>query len=662
MTAHAIADAVVPQYSLIVTATDQVQLLYGLKFCHATAANPGRRVFALGGERILRAGGIERHPYFLRLDCNIGEQWRNFAEADVPAPELQDQLDGFAADAQLQYSDPLVPNPAGDAAPTVTVRRTFRIHPKLGCLFIQPMTVREAVLLVARIREAVPAALRARIEPLVDFVRAAATAATAGGTTSAIRSRWVLSGVIDEEPVEAFYYDLLQYFAPRAAPLPPPPSPPTPGGRGPGPSGPSDPVLIEHLKTLADNSSAQRQDKAREYKPDELAALLRICNIPAHADGTDCDVTDLSAFLQDWPKYRKDTSQARAFMERTFTNTTKTVGFKNHMVFSNAVVKDFAGLDFRGSDLTTAWGNRHRGFSYFGLAPLDTAITDGGENLRQQFLTYEDSTLKVQDRERLNQISTKVTALTTTPKDAYGSMRWVMHIKDVILVFLGPHTPLTVACDKFVRLLQSPMNFRNFSGDTWSVFHWRIHCGFRQYFVEEVTSILDRLVVNVEANEPPSVLLLPVDVRRGLIRDEAPAMIGTDSSSSSGSDISSLSGGSTDSSEAKKAKKDSPSLAHMFKNKIAAATKWLKDKGKGAFSIYKIFPGGALDVMLGPDFRECVEKKTPCVQHFVIGHCGRTGCTRQHRYTKQPTTAITGGMVHRFNEGVDKYLADQGKV
>ena len=80
----------------------------------------------------------------------------------------------FAGDVNAAFVDPLVDV---DGQPPVMVMtwNCLPIHPKLGCFFMSPMSMRATFDMVDCIAAIIPAALQDEITPLRDFAHAAAT-------------------------------------------------------------------------------------------------------------------------------------------------------------------------------------------------------------------------------------------------------------------------------------------------------------------------------------------------------------------------------------------------------------------------------------------------------------------------------------------------------
>jgi hypothetical protein len=147
--ARAIADSPSKVYFLVVNPNDEVQTMYGMKFCHVVPGQ-GERVLALGGERTVIAG-VERPPRLFSLGNSIAAQWANFGSGQAAARSLDDFVAAHEAAAD---SDLLAPVANPDPNDNVTARRALIIHPKLAALFVRPLSPRDAVAMVHRIRDA----------------------------------------------------------------------------------------------------------------------------------------------------------------------------------------------------------------------------------------------------------------------------------------------------------------------------------------------------------------------------------------------------------------------------------------------------------------------------------------------------------------------------
>jgi len=122
----------------------------------------------------MMAAGVLVHPKLYRSAGDILTQVANFERVEVPAAELVDILAAYDADEALRLAPAL--GPAGGAAPpTLNVWKALPTHQKVACLFMKGVPIREAVRLVARLLETIPAGQRAAATQLANWIRAAAT-------------------------------------------------------------------------------------------------------------------------------------------------------------------------------------------------------------------------------------------------------------------------------------------------------------------------------------------------------------------------------------------------------------------------------------------------------------------------------------------------------
>ncbi len=218
-TKNMLCHAPAAKYVLAVTAAGNVQLVYGIRFCHATAGQ-GQRVLALMGERSIMAG-MERPPSLVSLHGNLGNQNQFFGASTIRAMPFGDMVTAIGADPNLALFDPLAADPNDAAAnPEITTRKALVIHPLLGLFFLQPQPPRDALLLVQTIQEALPVPFRPNLNPLLQFAQLAVTAAVAGGDESALSTGWSRFDHGQSPELETWYFELLQgvRVAPRYTP------------------------------------------------------------------------------------------------------------------------------------------------------------------------------------------------------------------------------------------------------------------------------------------------------------------------------------------------------------------------------------------------------------------------------------------------------------
>ena len=121
---RALATAPVAKCVLAVNDAGRVQLVYGLRLCHAVQGQ-GERILGLGGERTLIAG-VERQPDLLTLAGNLDGQHAHFGSVAVRAPPMNAAIAALDADGNKLLVDPLAAD-QNDASvnPEVPARRAL---------------------------------------------------------------------------------------------------------------------------------------------------------------------------------------------------------------------------------------------------------------------------------------------------------------------------------------------------------------------------------------------------------------------------------------------------------------------------------------------------------------------------------------------------------
>ena len=64
--------------------------------------------------------------------------------------------------------------------------------------------------------------------------------------------------------------------------------------------------------------------------------------------------------------------------------------------------------------------------------------------------------------------------------------------------------------------------------------------------------------------------------------------------------------------------------------------------------------------LLGPGFLSCFPPgRSPCINHFVFGHCSGPNCGNLHKWACLPSRAVLRGINERLGRAVDQYLQSQ---
>jgi hypothetical protein len=118
-------------FSVVVLA-GKVDVLYGLRPCHAVAGN-GARYLALMGERTMMAG-MTAHPKLHFLRGQINAHCQTVGRGNEAAPTMADIEAAFNANAGLVLKDALQADANGVAPARVATWKLLPIHPKLAFL------------------------------------------------------------------------------------------------------------------------------------------------------------------------------------------------------------------------------------------------------------------------------------------------------------------------------------------------------------------------------------------------------------------------------------------------------------------------------------------------------------------------------------------------
>ena len=636
-------DSLDPVFLLIVV-DNTVKVLYGLKPCHATTGN-GQRFLGLIGDREIRAGQ-EVHPKLHTLGGNLNKQADHFALTTIAAPTLADITSSFLADATLALVPALGPDPVtNNAAPTVFTWYALPIHPKLACLFLRGMSVRDAFFLATKIVSAVPTSLLGDLEPFTNFIRSAVTGTNG---VSSITSGWKRESHTTSDQLETWYYELIARYAPKyIQPLILPVMNAIPQPM---------PTQVTASDTVLQELTAQLRGEERNTKPYhsmELHMLFGVSGVERPWVG----LTDVSlpAFWQEFKEFRKSTANARLFVE-TFRETHYPIQrLKHPYLFTPQFIKDLKGLSFSGNDPLIHFKNRHTGVSIFSLAPLSEFGADMGA--RDKFLHYEETMSRHMpvDRAAMESLSVVSQAL---PSDRMSLYSWVDSFHIGLEIFFGSMCPLIPPCDDLLELLRNPVNFSGFTPADFRVVLWMLHRATRLFFMSMRTLHLERLIADLAGGMRPALNNLPEEMR-------GPMIVSDDGSTSWSSASSSLSD--SHSLPLNKRQKSEPPksapYASRFKTEIDRAQSHWSNKGTGFFRISRLCNLSQMNEIFGPDFLALVPQgKPPCFCYHICGSCkgASTGgtCTMTHSLRSEPPKSILDGILKRLELRVTQFLRE----
>jgi hypothetical protein len=542
---------------------------------------------------------------------------------------------------------PLAADPAHpDANPEVEARRALVVHPLLGLHFVRPLQPREALLLVRQIQEALPASVRASLEPLINFARVAVTASAADATVSALATDWRRTDPGDTPELHEWYYELLHACGPRYT------APVTMAIGGTPARGATEShdlgggILGQALKDLAANTGVMAKRKDTGYKPHELDLLFRICGTPLRVD-SEPSAADLPAFWQEFDKHRGKITDARSYIERHFA-TFSTGANLDQVIFSTNFIQDLMVNDLDGRDKFCEFKLRHRGFSLFAVGPIDINHMTG-ETQRREFVRQETSTLKLDETIALEKKSDQITKqLITWPKNLLEFRRYMHHMQQVCVIFFGD----TFLPARHFRLMhdvsQKSHYFSSYTKTHYWSLMWQLHMAFRQYFLDGIAVLFEQLYSDIFRFRLPGSELLPADLKNNI--QPVPPYV-SDTGSTAGSSISDLSD-SQHQPPTKKAKVVEFDGGQVFSSEI----QYLKTKVSNfdPARVGRVFPGGTMDRIMGQDFKACVNGRQPCFKYLILGDC-ENFCRRSHKLRSQPSTGIINQIKTRFRSAVDDH-------
>jgi hypothetical protein len=330
-----------------------VQVGYGI--CPSPLnPSPGVRAYWISSEYVRHTNGTVIYPKMYKSSGNLDAQAEPFIHQDVPAMEFVDVKAAFAADPAIHVVPPLQPDPAnpGVAAPIVSVWRALPIHPRLALLFMQGMSIRAAVSLVSRLVTVIPPEHRAQADPLVDWIRAAATSNGAAPELSEIHQANTRFDHLASQAAEDWYYSVTDRWALRGA-AGPLAEPPAPGDAGNAQPGPIDARIVTILEGLQDRNSTNNPPEGKPYMAHERNVLYLASG--QAAPWSALTEAQLPICFQELKPFRGKHGSSRFFLERFLKASWPTDRPLYDYVFSTAMVNDFRMLSFAGQDIHCSW-------------------------------------------------------------------------------------------------------------------------------------------------------------------------------------------------------------------------------------------------------------------------------------------------------------------
>ena len=628
---------------LLVSVGGKIQLLYGLRHSYEVAGG-GARVLGLMGERE-KHGDVIIDPALYTLGGNIAGQAAHFGRVSVPAQTLVAIEAEYAANEALELV-------VGDATPNAAETATwkaFEVPARIAWAFAGGLTFRQATALMPRIVAATPAEFQADLEPLIDFVRVAATSDAHGHSTT--MTTWEVIETRANAPLHLWYLQLLDQRAPRFTELPVE----TPAAPGPI----LDPVTFVNAVKEAAGPRGQESTATskREYAEYERARIFKVVGQTANADGSFDGLThDQVPELFKRLLACKSAGKARVLLEEWYKEHRPTDAPAYSIILSADFISCMRNLTFCGDDELIMHAKRQVGFSPFGLAPVNMADLEAASVRRASYLQFErtednHTPAHAAEMDALNHGPAKY------PNTLEAFEKWLVCFIGTVSAFL------TVTCDLVNPLrtlrekLYNPILFSGYTAKDYQGLAWMTHRSIRRFFRDGNTDMLRRIIADVEAERKHGEDCLPPEMRA------LPPAIISDTSSASG--MSSISGSSESDREAKRQRKEERApgapYVHLFARDLLRA----EEARNGERIMGKLLcpDGPALRKLFGDEFLRLLPPgASPCVRFYIMGGClARFGCNLCHDTSRAVPQQVLQGIQKRVQERCDVLVRNAAK-
>jgi hypothetical protein len=622
------------KYYLVVIGK-RIEVLHQLRACHATAGN-GQRILGLLGERTL-VQGVLVPPKLHSLRGAINNQALAIGLEDVAAPTMDDIGVLFAGDATLELVPAL--QVADDAAPPVlSAWKLVEIHPKVASLFLKGKTVREAFLLTRRIAETIQPIYRPALRVLEDFIRGAVTSTAGADPVSTLTTGWSRIDPGQTELLEAWFCKVLGKV-PMVTTAPPPPAAALPPLALPPPVAAGNTELL--VAALTNYAQARENPVGKAYLGFELPTLLAICgNDPPFAVLTEAY---LSPFLLQMKPHRKSAANCRAFYKSYRDVQHPDDRAKYTWVASSSFIKDIMNLTFHGSDPFIEYGKRHLGVGPFSMSPSSPGNDDSTR--LAQFAAFKEtqSMHTPENRAQMAALSTKCAPI---PRDANSMHRVVDHLENQVAILFTTTCPLVPYLHQLAMLLREGSHFVNSTGNDFIKFMWTLHTSCREFFKNQSTFIIQRMVVDITSRVKLNPTL-PVELEpEQNIRDTSrPAMNPSEAL---------IPGMSNKRPKNTDRTATGSSFAGRFRPHLNIAAGKTHPQPFMAGQLCK--DAQQIRALFGEEFRKLLtNSKEPCIKYFIFGSCqAGNSCKFCHSLKSEPTPFILKGIENRVKARVEE--------
>ena len=548
------------------------------------------------------------------------------------------------------------------------------IHPKIACLFLRGVSTREALEIVYRLAPAIPSTLLPLYDMFANWVRMAVTSSDGRHSLLNVPSEvWSHT----DEKAEDWYDTVVARHAPLGETVNDMPATTAHGAAAPigaragsstGYAGVSQGAenVTTILAAIRDGLSRRPQEEnkgGKVYKAFEKQILFQTVGL----DGPNFEAyqdTQLPPFFVAFQQFRGKAQDARAFLEHYFSEKWPKDRSQKHFLFTSSLVADFRQLLFAGRDPQIGWANRFNGISIFSIIPY---AHDHAE-LRSQMEHFEDDTITHTQKDKAaNEALSAKAGIAKIPATRDAFRDHLAFFETFLRMYFSPANPLKQGLETLITELLTASTTSNWTRHTWHALFWNIHVGVRCFFQGDKCERFNRVVGQFQMGNDPSRANLPFE----LSSESLPPVVSPDTSIAS--TISSLSKSTPETPPDRDVKQPG-----RGKNKrqpegppsvVEFALPFQDDFSRVSKACGRSVTVAALapdqrerDALLGDFSALGKDKKSICLNHFLIGRCNRKQwCRYAHELTKDPNQGQMNGLKKRITDKCDALIKEHAK-
>lgn len=600
---------------------------------------------ALGGKFVAFAGDIRKvanqtiHPDLVELSgvTSRTAATLHFATKAVPVLDWDQMKEELESDATKTLVARAGPPTAQGTAPTVDVQQMLPVPAIIAALYLKPTPVRNAFMRGQSLLKIIPEIKQDNYKPLFDFLRAAATRDDTNVDRPSLESAWKRLDIAPDTPMEVRYFRMVGKILPSEATAPAPRR--------------DDPAPPALPREAPETTKESEKNKYHDFQ----------CRLIWSASGKQSDTfpvqteASMPEFFQGLREHRGSNIVARQYIESAWNSHKSSERIPTPFVWSAQLVKDIRNLDFGASDIASQYELRGRGLSYYALGPPELFASGKFVRTSDDWRMFEqserDGNLTLEER-KSNQKAGEL--ISGTPKD---QMSTICHLEGVAArynFFFTEQCPVVAYLLWFARKLSSDPTVAAWKEDQWKAFNWHVHIALRKVFTDcsngigkDQLAYLTRIQSDLNSGRRFSLDDCPPELRSRK-RDAEEAGLGKP-----------VKPPPTKNNEKEKSPpvtKQSP-IAENFVTLCKSAKDATSNKTR--FHLGLVLPKASdYHQVLGPEMQELSDSGNLCGR-FFISQCTAKKCHFGHKLKSTPEKAVIEGMVKRFQEKVDAYVAAQ---